>query len=130
MKGGLCFSTRNPNSATYNSAWRRGCESAVRLDLFLKEVRLFKRRTLAKEACEAGRVTVGGVRAKAGREIRVGDRIELSLPGRRLVIEVQRLPAGNVSKTEAAELYRILHKERLPPSMDDEREQFTVLRED
>ncbi len=93
----------------------------MRLDRFLKAVRLVKRRTLAKEACEAGKVAVGGVKAKAGREIRVGDRIELSLPGRRLVIEVQKLPEGNVSKAEAAGLYRILHEERFPPSEDDER---------
>lgn len=91
----------------------------MRLDLFLKEARLIKRRTRAKEACEGGKVAVGGVKAKAGREIRVGDRIELSLPGRRLLIEVQRLPEGNVSKADAAELYTILQEERLSPSMDD-----------
>lgn len=84
----------------------------MRLDLFLKASRLIKRRSLAKEACEAGHVKVGGIKAKAGRELKVGDRIELTLLGRRLLIQVERLPSGNVSKAEAAELYRVISEER------------------
>lgn len=85
----------------------------MRLDLFLKASRLIKRRSLAKEACEAGHVTIGGIKAKAGRELKVGDQIELTLPSRRLLIQVERLPAGRVSKAEAAELYKVLHEERI-----------------
>ena len=85
----------------------------MRLDLFLKASRLIKRRSLAKEACEAGHVKIGGIRAKPGRELKVGDRVELTLPGRRLLIQIERLPSGNVSKAEAAELYKVLHEERI-----------------
>lgn len=91
----------------------------MRLDLFLKASRLIKRRSLAKEACEAGHVKVGGIKAKAGRELKVGDRIGLTLPGRRLLIQVERLPSGNVSKAEAAELYRVISEERLASSYEE-----------
>lgn len=52
-----------------------------RLDKWLWAARFFKTRALAAEAAEAGRVRVGGLPAKPGRELRVGDLLELSLPG-------------------------------------------------
>ena len=50
----------------------------MRLDKFLKVSRLIKRRTVAAEACDAGRVSVNGQAAKAGKEIKVGDTIAIS----------------------------------------------------
>ncbi len=80
----------------------------MRLDVFLKTSRLVKRRSLAKEYCDEGLVLVGGAPAKAGRELKEGDRITLDLPRRMLVAEVDSIPSGNVSKEQAAGLYRIL----------------------
>ena len=80
----------------------------MRLDVFLKTSRLIKRRTLAKEYCDEGLVLVGGAPAKAGREVKEGDRIILDLPRRRLVAEVVAIPKGNVPKDQAVELYRVL----------------------
>ena len=51
----------------------------MRLDKFLKVSRIIKRRTVANEACDAGRVLVDGQSAKAAKEIRVGHKIEIQL---------------------------------------------------
>ena len=50
----------------------------MRLDKYLKVSRLIKRRTVANEACDAGRVTINGKPAKAGTEVKVGDKITIS----------------------------------------------------
>ncbi len=80
----------------------------MRLDVFLKTSRLVKRRSLAKEYCDEGLVLVGGLPAKPGRELKEGDRLTLDMPRRRLVAEVAAIPKGNVSKEQAALLYRIV----------------------
>ena len=80
----------------------------MRLDLFLKISRLVKRRAVAKELCDGGRVRVAGAHAKPGREIRPGDVITLRLSRRVLTVEVAELPAGNVTKERASGLYRII----------------------
>jgi len=80
----------------------------MRLDVFLKASRLIKRRSVAKEMCDKGRVLVGGARAKPGREVHPGDVLTLRLSRRRLTAEVVELPAGNVPKAMAVELYRIV----------------------
>jgi len=80
----------------------------MRLDVFLKTSRLIKRRTLAKEYCEEGRVTVGGAPAKPGREVKPGDVLTIELNRRRVVAEIAETPEGNVTKERAATLYRIL----------------------
>jgi len=80
----------------------------MRLDVFLKTSRLVKRRTLAKEYCEEGRVTAGGGPAKPGREVKAGDVITIELSRRVVVFEVVETPVGNVTKERAATLYKIL----------------------
>ena len=55
----------------------------MRLDKYLKVSRLIKRRTVANEACNNGRVSVNGQPAKASREVKAGDIIETSLGRRR-----------------------------------------------
>lgn len=85
----------------------------MRLDLFLKLSRLHPRRSGAKELCDSGAVTVNGVVAKAGREVRVGDRIGLRLPAREVLAEVLALPEGrSVSKARARQLTRVLAERR------------------
>ncbi len=78
----------------------------MRLDKFLKNARLIKRRTLAREACDRGLVTIDGRVAKAGSEVQPGQIIELSISQPPLTIEVQKLEE-HVKKEEAASLYRV-----------------------
>ena len=89
----------------------------MRLDVFLKTSRLIKRRSAAKELCDHGRVRIGGLPAKAGREIKAGDVLALSVRGRNLTVEVMEIPSGNVPKERAAGIYRII--EDMPVSEDD-----------
>jgi ribosomal 50S subunit-recycling heat shock protein len=85
----------------------------MRLDQYLKLSRLVLRRSLAKELCDAGQVLVNEQPAKAGREVRLGERIRLRLPARELLVEILELPAArSVSKAAARDLYRTLEEKR------------------
>jgi ribosomal 50S subunit-recycling heat shock protein len=84
----------------------------VRLDSFLSDVRLIKRRTQAKKACENQIVWVDGKIAKPSREVKVGQKILLDFTSRTLEIEVLAIPKGSVKKEEAKEFYRTLREER------------------
>lgn len=79
----------------------------MRLDKYLKVARLIKRRTVANEACDAGRVLVNGKVARASYDVKVGDKLTLTLGGRELQAEVLCVQE-TVSKNDAALLYRIL----------------------
>ena len=79
----------------------------MRLDKFLKVSRLIKRRTVANEACDAGRVTVNGKPAKASVNVKVGDIIEISF-GNRLVKVVVLHLQETTKKEEAKELFRYI----------------------
>lgn len=79
----------------------------MRLDKFLKVSRIIKRRTVANEACDAGRVTVNGKPAKAGADVKIGDIIEIRFGNTTTRAEVLSL-AETVRKEEAAELYKLL----------------------
>ena len=85
----------------------------MRVDSFLKQSRLVKRRTLAKELCDEGAVTLNGRPVRAGKEIAPGDRLGLRLWNRRLTIEVERLPERAPSAAEARKLYRIVTESRV-----------------
>ncbi len=79
----------------------------MRLDKFLKVSRLIKRRTVANEACDAGRVAVNGKVAKASYDVKVGDVIELMLGSQPVKVKV-RAVSETVRKEEAKELYTYL----------------------
>lgn len=79
----------------------------MRLDKFLKISRLIKRRTVANEACDAGRVMVNGKPAKASVKINVGDIIEIQFGEKIVKVEVINVQE-TVKKEEAADLYRYL----------------------
>ena len=79
----------------------------MRLDKFLKVSRLIKRRTVANEACDAGRVTVNGIPAKASVKVKVGDIIEISFGNRHVKVEVLDLQE-TTKKEEAKELFRYI----------------------
>ncbi len=79
----------------------------MRLDKFLKVSRLIKRRTVAKEACDAGRVLVNDKTAKASLNVKEGDVIEIQFGTRAVKVEVLDVQE-TVKKDEAKELYRYL----------------------
>lgn len=79
----------------------------MRLDKYLKVSRLIKRRTVANEACDAGRVSVGGRPVKASYDVKVGDVLEIQFGQRTVKLEVL-VVADNVGKNDAPAMYREL----------------------
>ena len=79
----------------------------MRLDKFLKVSRLIKRRTVANEACDAGRVLVNGNVAKASLKVKKGDIIEIQFGTKTVKAEVLDL-RETTKKDEASELFRYL----------------------
>ncbi len=79
----------------------------MRLDKFLKVSRLIKRRTVANEACDAGRVTVNGSVAKASVKVRQGDIIEIQFGTKNVKAEVLDI-RETAKKDEASELFKYL----------------------
>ena len=79
----------------------------MRLDKFLKVSRLIKRRTVANEACDAGRVLVNGVVAKASVKVKVGDIIEIQFGTRTVKVEVLDIE-DTTKKEEAGDLFKYL----------------------
>ena len=79
----------------------------MRLDKFLKVSRLIKRRSIANEACDAGRVLVNGRPAKASVKVKVGDILEIQFGTKSVKVEVLAV-LETVKKEEAQDLYRYL----------------------
>ena len=79
----------------------------MRLDKYLKVSRLIKRRTVANEACEGGRVSLNGKTAKAGSEVKPGDIIEVAFGQRSLKVEVLSV-SETAAKADAPAMYREL----------------------
>ena len=77
----------------------------MRLDKFLKVSRLIKRRTVANGACDNGRISVNGRVVKASYDVKVGDRIEISMGARTVAVEVLAV-SDNVRKDDAAGMYK------------------------
>ncbi|MCI8716804.1 MAG: RNA-binding S4 domain-containing protein [Lachnospiraceae bacterium] len=79
----------------------------MRLDKYLKVSRLIKRRTVANEACDAGRVFINDKQAKAGTEVKPGDIIEIRFGSKNVRVEVTSVQE-TVKKEEAKEMYKDL----------------------
>lgn len=79
----------------------------MRLDKYLKVSRLIKRRTVANEACDAGRVLINDRPAKASAQVKEGDVLEIQLGSKAVRVEVLNVQE-TVKKEEAQELYRYL----------------------
>ena len=77
----------------------------MRLDKFLKVSRLIKRRTVANEACDAGRVLINGRTAKASAAVKAGDVIEIQFGTKSVKVQVENVQE-TVKKEEAKELFR------------------------
>lgn len=81
----------------------------MRLDKYLKVTRLIKRRTVANEACDTGRISVNGKVARASYDVKVGDKIEINMGQRPLKVEVLNV-SEYAKKENAAENYRVIEE--------------------
>ena len=79
----------------------------MRLDKYLKVSRIIKRRTVANEACDAGRVTINGRPAKASADVKEGDILEIQFGTKPVKVEVLSVKE-TVRKEEAGEMFRYL----------------------
>ena len=79
----------------------------MRLDKYLKVSRLIKRRTVANEACDAGRISANGRVVKASYDVKVGDILELAFGEKPLRVEVLGI-SEHASKEDASAMYRQL----------------------
>ncbi|MTI68054.1 MAG: RNA-binding S4 domain-containing protein [Firmicutes bacterium] len=80
----------------------------MRIDKFLKNARIIKRRPVAKEACEKGRVSVNGKVSKPGTDVFVGDIIEINFGNSNMKVEVLEI-SDHVPKKKAQELYKVIN---------------------
>lgn len=79
----------------------------MRLDKYLKVSRLIKRRTVANEACGAGRVSINGKPAKASAEVKIGDVLEIGFGNKQVRVEITEI-TETTKKEEAKDMFRYL----------------------
>ena len=77
----------------------------MRLDKFLKITRIIKRRTIAKEACDSGRIMINGTVAKAGTEVKTGDKLSIRFGSETRNVEILKV-LEVVKKDDADSMYR------------------------
>ena len=79
----------------------------MRIDKFLKVSRILKRRTLAQQACDKGKVIVNGKEVKPAKQIKIGDEVELQFTGGAVKFRILNIKE-TVKKDEASSLYEII----------------------
>ena len=79
----------------------------MRLDKFLKVSRIIKRRTVAKEACDKGIVTINGKQAKSSSEVKIGDILEVTFGEKEMKFKITEIKE-HVLKADAKEMYEII----------------------
>jgi ribosomal 50S subunit-recycling heat shock protein len=85
----------------------------MRLDIFLKQSGLVKRRPIAKLLCDGGKIARNGKLAKAGDEVRAGDVLALELGPRRIEAEILSVPTSAVPKAERENYFHITRDEKV-----------------
>lgn len=91
----------------------------MRLDKFLKVSRIIKRRTLAKDLCDQGRVSINGHVAKASSEVRIGDTLTLRFGTKEVTAKIVDVK-DNPRKEEADSLYEIISEKRIERSEQED----------
>ena len=86
--------------------------NALRLDKYLKVSRIIKRRTVAKDVCDGGKVKINGKVAKAGAEVKPGDILEIGFGERKVRAEILEVKE-NVRAEDAKNLYRLLEGQEI-----------------
>ncbi|WP_019244502.1 MULTISPECIES: RNA-binding S4 domain-containing protein [Bacillus] len=84
----------------------------MRLDKFLKVSRLIKRRTLAKEVADKGRIYINGSQAKASSTVKVGDKLFIQFGQKLVTVRIEKLQE-TVKKEDAAAMYTIVKEEKI-----------------
>jgi ribosomal 50S subunit-recycling heat shock protein len=84
----------------------------VRLDKFLKVSRLIKRRTLAKEVADQGRITINGIEAKASSNVKIGDTLTIRFGQKLVTIQIDSIKETS-KKEEASQLYSVMKEEKI-----------------
>lgn len=79
----------------------------MRVDKFLKNSRLIKRRTIAKEACDQGRVSINSKQAKAGSEVEIGDVVHIEFGNSSISVKILKLSEGT-RKEDAQGMYEVI----------------------
>ena len=82
----------------------------MRLDKYLKVSRIIKRRTVANEAANLGRVQINGKVAKPSSEVKVGDKLTMQMGGRRFCVRVLSVQEY-AAKADASEMYEVINEE-------------------
>lgn len=82
----------------------------MRLDKFLKVSRIVKRRTVANEACDGGRIEVNGQTAKPAKQLKVGDVVTVSFGNKKLTFKVLSTPEF-VKKEDAESMYEVIEND-------------------
>jgi ribosomal 50S subunit-recycling heat shock protein len=85
---------------------------SMRLDKFLKVSRLIKRRTLAKEVADKGRVFINGQQAKASSTVKAGDELAVQFGQKKVTVAINRIQ-DTTKKEEAADMYTVIKEEKL-----------------
>ena len=80
----------------------------MRLDKYLKITRIIKRRTIANEACDAGKILINGKVARASYDVKIGDKIEINLGAKKLAVEVLAV-TEYVKKDDAPSMYKVVN---------------------
>lgn len=89
----------------------------MRLDKYLKVSRLIKRRTVAKEVADQGRITINGAVAKSSSPVSVGDTLAIRFGNRIMTIEVSELQEST-KKEDALNMYKVISEERIDDSIE------------
>ena len=79
----------------------------MRLDKFLKVSRILKRRTVAQQACDSGKVSVNGHKAKSGKQLSIGDIVEIEFGQKTLKFEITNIK-DSTKKSDSADMYKIV----------------------
>jgi ribosomal 50S subunit-recycling heat shock protein len=82
----------------------------MRLDQFLKESRIIKRRTLAKQMCDEGYVYINGKKSKAAYEVKLSDEIEIFFKQKKILYRVLEIPSKGTPKNQANKFYEVLNE--------------------
>jgi len=84
----------------------------MRLDKYLKVSRIIKRRSVAKEVADKGRIKINGILAKSSSNLKLGDELEIQFGNKILKVKVQALH-DSTKKEDAAGMYEIISEERI-----------------
>lgn len=97
----------------------------MRLDKFLKVSRLIKRRTLAKEVADQGRISINGVQAKASSNVKVGDELTIRFGQKLVTVKIDAIK-DTTKKEDAASMYTVVKEEKIQSNYEETEEDHSI----